>query len=31
MRGDADGKGTDGKLITSALIVSAYGLTNDGN
>ncbi|KAF7152085.1 hypothetical protein RHSIM_Rhsim01G0179200 [Rhododendron simsii] len=30
MRGDADGKCTDGKLITAALIVSAYGLTNDG-
>lgn len=31
MTGDADGKCTNGKLITSALIISAYGLTNDGN
>lgn len=31
MRGDADGKCTDGKLTTLALTIGANGLTNDGN
>ncbi|KAH7860679.1 hypothetical protein Vadar_016650 [Vaccinium darrowii] len=30
MRGDADGKCTDGKLTTLALTIGANGLTNDG-